>query len=444
MQNMTTGPIAWAIIQFAIPMVLGNLLQLTYNAVDSVIIGKNLGETALAAVATSNPIMTIMILGASGVGIGASVIMSRFYGAKDLEKLKREFSTTLLLGGIISFATFLLGFLFAERILLIINTPAEALSEAHSYLQIVLFGFLFTFQYNILSNALRAIGDSKVPVYILAVSCLLNIILDYVFVALFPLGVFGAGLATLISQALSVILSLFHIYRDVPALALKPKDICLDKGLLWLTIKTGSLTALQQAAQPIGKVFIQSVINAQGVTAIGAFNAVCRIDDFAYIPTQSIGSAIMTCAAQNLGAGNGARVKESLRKGLLVSLAYFPMLFAVVQLGKTAAVSLLIPDDSPEMLQMGVAYLSLMAFFFLSPCITNAFQGYFRGLGHMGIVFLGTCIQIGLRAVFVFLLVPKLGIIGEAWSCLIGWGTMILFILWNYRRFRREGLEKVH
>ena len=189
MKNMTEGSIVRHLIAYAIPMILGNFLQLTYNAVDSIIIGKCLGENALAAVSTSNPVMTIMILGASGLGIGASVLISKFYGAEEESRLRREFSTTVIFGFFFSLAVFAAGFLLSGSILLWIHTPPEVFSDANLYLRIILAGFLFTFQYNILSSALRGIGDSKTPVLFLGISCILNIGLDLLFVAVFHMGV---------------------------------------------------------------------------------------------------------------------------------------------------------------------------------------------------------------------------------------------------------------
>lgn len=427
MRKMTEGSIANHLIAYALPMILGNILQLTYNAVDSIIIGKFLGEESLAAVSTANPIMTIMVLGASGIGIGASVLMSKFYGAGDDVSLKREFSTTVIFSCFFSFAVFLIGILLSARFLVWINTPAEALSQAITYLRIIFVGFLFTFQYNIMSSALRAIGDSRTPVIFLSISCVLNIVLDLVFIRLLHLGVAGAALATTISEGVSAVCCVIYIYRHILVLQLSRRDLVLDSLLLKETLKIGSLTALQQAAQPVGKVLIQSVINAQGVIAIGAFNAVCRVDDFACIPAQSLGSGIMTCTAQNRGAALSDRVDETLKKGLLISLSYFPIICCVTLLIKSPVARLLTPDGSYEMAAMAVSYLSVKAWFFVMPCLTNAIQGYYRGMGKMNIVLIATLIQISIRALCVSFWVPKVGITGEAYACLTGWACMCVF-----------------
>ncbi|MGM9624227.1 MAG: MATE family efflux transporter [Eubacteriales bacterium] len=428
MQDMTKGSIARHLIRYAIPMILGNLMQLTYNAADSVIVGKRLGENALAAVSVSGPIMTILILGASGIGIGASVLMSRFYGAGDHNRLKREFSTTVLFGLALSFAVFVIGLLLHKQLLTWIHTPAESFSMAALYLKIMLVGFLFTFQYNILSSAMRGIGDSGTPVCILGISCTCNILLDIWMVMVLNLGIAGAALATVVSQGISVLLCVVWIAVRIPVFRLGRREYVIDRALLWETVQSGSLTALQQAAQPIGKVLIQGVVNLQGVDAIGAFNAVCRVDDYACIPAQSIGNSIMTCTAQNRGAKKQDRVFRTIKVGLLIALCYFPIIWTAVQLLKKPAVMLLTPDDSPVMAEMGCAYLAVKAWFFIMPCILNAVQGFFRGMGRMALVLTATLIQISIRTVCVSFWVPVYGIVGEAYACFAGWMCQLVFL----------------
>lgn len=437
MQDMTQGSISRHLIRYAVPMILGNILQLTYNAADSVIIGKCLGPDALAAVSTSNPIMTIMVLGASGIGIGASVIMSRFYGAKETANLKREFSTTLIFGLFFSLAVFAAGLLLSRPILTWINTPAESFDLAVTYLRMIFVGFLFTFQYNILSHSLRSIGDSRTPVLFLGISCAANIALDLLLVAVLGLGVSGAALATIVSQALSVFCCVWWIRRRIPLLCLRRDELTVDRQLLSETVRSGALTALQQAAQPVGKVLIQSVVNAQGITAIGAFNAVCRVDDFACIPAQSIGNGIMTCTAQNRGAGKQVRVRHSLSRGVLVASCYFPFVCLMTLLLRDPVCRLLCPDQSAEMVLMAVGYLGVKCWLFIMPCLTNALQGFFRGLGKMSLVLTFTVIQITIRSVLVFILVPRIGIVGEAWACCTGWSVMLILESLCIRRWMK-------
>lgn len=424
---MTQGPITRHLIAYALPLIMGNFFQLTYNAVDSIVIGKYAGESALAAVSAANPVMTIVILGVSGISIGASVLMSRFYGAGDEQSLRREVATTMIFGAFASFVVFVLGLVFSREILSLLRVPMEILDMAALYLRIIFVGFLFTFQYNILSASLRSVGDSRTSVIYLALSSVLNGFMDVVFVAGLGWGVAGAGLATVIAQALSTMLCFVHMQKRVEVLRLSREDMRVDRVLLKETLKSGSVTALQQACQPMGKILIQSVINAQGIAMIAAFNAVNRVDDFACIPEQSISSGMMTCVAQNRGAGQKERVKETLRKGMLLEGAYGVFILIAVQLLKRPVMALFAAQDSSNMLQMGVDYLTYMAFFYILPGMTNGIQGFFRGMGEMKTTLVGTFIQISIRTLVVWLLVPRVGLTGAAWACAIGWSLMLIY-----------------
>lgn len=436
MRKMTQGSIARHLIAYALPLILGNLFQLTYNAVDSIVIGKFAGENALAAVSAANPVMTIVILGVSGVSIGASVLMSRFYGAGDEDALRREVATTIVFGAIASLVVFAVGWPLSGPVLRLMNVPDEILEMAARYLQVIFVGFLFTFQYNILAAALRSVGDSRTPVVYLALASVMNAGLDVLLVAGLRWGVVGAGVATVAAEGISALLCARHIYRKIPLLHLGLRELKIDRRLLGETVSSGAITALQQACQPIGKALIQSVMNAQGVSVIAAFNAVSRVDDFACIPEQSISSSMMTCIAQNRGAGEHARVGETLRRGMMIEVAYGVLICAAVLLVKEPVMRLFAAQDSMQMVSMGVDYLTLMAFFYILPGITNGIQGYFRGMGEMKTTLVATFIQISIRALVVAVLVPRVGLNGAAWACAIGWSAMLCYTFARYRKVR--------
>ena len=436
MRKMTQGSIARHLIAYALPLILGNLFQLTYNAVDSIVIGKFAGENALAAVSAANPVMTIVILGVSGVSIGASVLMSRFYGAGDEDALRREVATTIVFGAIASLVVFAVGWPLSGPVLRLMNVPGEILEMAARYLQVIFVGFLFTFQYNILAAALRSVGDSRTPVVYLALASVMNAGLDVLLVAGLRWGVVGAGVATVAAEGISALLCARHIYRKIPLLHLGLRELKIDRRLLGETVSSGAITARQQACQPIGKALIQSVMNAQGVSVIAAFNAVSRVDDFACIPEQSISSSMMTCIAQNRGAGEHARVGETLRRGMMIEAAYGVLICAAVLLAKEPVMRLFAAQDSMQMVSMGVDYLTLMAFFYILPGITNGIQGYFRGMGEMKTTLVATFIQISIRALVVAVLVPRVGLNGAAWACAIGWSAMLCYTFARYRKVR--------
>ena len=428
MRNMTSGSIYRHLLAYAIPLIFGNFLQLTYNAVDSILVSKGAGVAALSAVSVSNPVSVLLVQSISGIGIGASVYMSRFYGAGEGEKLKRSLSTTILFGTIAGGITTLLGILLAAPILQAMHTPLDIMHDSSVYLRLLFLGNFFTFQYNIMSSALRAVGDSKTPVTFVGISSVLNACLDWVFIFLFHWGVFGAALATVIAEALSAVLCYIYVYRHIPALALRRDELILDHRLLRSILSSGLITALQQSCQPIGKLLVQSVINVQGIDVIAAFNAGCKIEDYGRIPAQTISHGMMTCAAQNRGAGDRKRVKETLWKGILIGLIYYPIICTLILLFRHPLIQLFAPTSGgEEMVRLGVSYLSIKAFTIIFPCVTNAMQGFMRGMGNMTITLISTILQISIRTLFVYILVPKIGITGEAYACAIGWTVMILF-----------------
>lgn len=438
MKDMTKGNISSQLIRFSIPLVLGNLFQLTYNAVDSIIVGRFAGEDALAAVGTANPVMSIVILGITGICIGASVLMSEFFGAGDEKRLKEEVSTVLLFGSFFSFIIAALGFISSRGILRLLRVPDQILEDAAMYLRIIFLGMPFTFFYNAVASALRSVGDSKTPVRFLAVASVLNGLLDVVFVAWFQMDVIGAALATDIAEAVSAGLCILYIYKRVPLLRVGRNEIRLDRDLLNLTLRQGAITALQQSCQPIGKLLIQGMINPLGVSTIAAFNAVNRVDDFAFTPEQSISSGIMTFVAQNRGAKNSSRIKRGFRTGLMIEAGYWVFICILILVIKEPVMKLFVSVNDTGMVEIGVKYLGLMAFFYLMPAFTNGIQGFFRGMGNMSITLISTLIQISVRVVFVSLFVPVMGLKGVAYASLIGWACMLFAEVPYYFLFKNR------
>lgn len=438
MKDLTHGSIAPQLIRFSVPLILGNLFQLTYNAVDSIIVGKFAGTRALAAVGTANPVMNIVILGITGICIGASVLMSEFYGAGRYEELKKEISTTLLFGCYFSMAVVVLGLVLSRWLLGVFGVPEEILGDASLYLRIIFLGMPFTYLYNAVASAMRSVGDSRTPIRFLALASVLNGCLDLVFVGLFHMGVTGAALATVIAEGTSAVMCIVYVYRKVPLLQLGKKDIHMDRLLLKKTLQHGSITALQQSCQPVGKLLIQGVINPLGVDAIAAFNAVNRVDDFAFTPEQSISHGMMTFVAQNRGAGKKDRVKKGFQTGLFIEFCYWILICTLILTLKRPIMRLFVSGEDTGMVNLGVQYLGLMAFFYILPAFTNGIQGFFRGMGNMKITLISTLIQISFRVLFVSLLVPVFGMKGVAFASMIGWCLMLLYEVPYYFHFRRK------
>lgn len=441
-KDMTKGAILPLIIRFTIPLILGNLLQLTYNAVDSIIVGRYVGKDALAAVGTGNPLMTLIILFTQGICLGAGILTGALYGAKDYAALRRQISTAMISGVVFSLALTLIFLPFAPFFLGLLRIDATIREEAVLYLRIIICGLSFSFIYNFFASILRALGDSRSPLYFLGISALINIIGDLVFVVCFSLGTVGCAVSTVLSEALSCLLCWNYIKRKIPLLDLGRQWFCFDWKLLKDTVQYGFVSALQQSTVQLGKLGIQGIVNNMGVTAAAAFTAINRIDDYAYIPEQNIAHAMTSVMAQNRGAGEKKRVAEAFRVGMYVELAYGAVLGALLLSFANPVMKLFTYDEAT--IRMGEEYLHLIAFMYIVPGITNGVQGYFRGMGDLKITLWSSLINMGIRVLVCFLLVSfaQMGMLALPWAYLAGWAAMLLYELpFLVRRiFRRKSL----
>ncbi|MFL0249064.1 MATE family efflux transporter [Clostridium neuense] len=425
--DMTKGNISKHLVKFAVPLVLGNIFQLSYNAIDSIFVGRFVGKNALAAVGTANPIVNIIMFFIIGITLGASVLMSEYFGAGNIKKFRREVSTTLIGGIIFTIVVIVFCVIFTRPILKLVRTPVEIMEDTTIYLRIIFFSLIFTFLYNAYAAVLRSTGDSKNPLLFLIISSVLNIIMDVIFVIYLKMGVAGSAIATSIAEFMASVFCIVHVYRNIPVLRFSLKDFVLDKSLLKITISYSWVTAMQQSCIQIGKFFVQGAVNPLGVNAIAAFNAVNRVDDFAYTPEQNISHAMTTFLAQNRGAEKPERIKKGFLAGMKIETGYWIILSVVVYFGAKSIMKLFVKNSEVGVVNLGVNYLQLMAFFYLLPSWTNGIQGYFRGIGDLKITLRSTFIQMLGRVIFSYILAPKMGIYGIAFSCLGGWIIMLAY-----------------
>ncbi len=436
-KDMTRGALLPLIIKFTIPLIMGNLLQLTYNAVDSIIVGRFVSNAALAAVGTSNPIMTLIILFTQGICLGSGVLIGTAFGAKQMERLEQQVSTAFVAGCIFALGITAVAVPLAPWILRLMQVDEGILELATGYLRIILCGLVFSFIYNYFASTMRALGDSKSPLLFLGISAVINIVGDLVFVMWFSWGTYGCAVSTVLSELLSCILCWMYIRKRIPVLDLGKKWLVFDKSLLKETVSYGFVSAMQQSAVQIGKLGVQGIVNTMGVTATAAFTAINRVDDFAYIPEQNIGHAMTSVMAQNRGAGEKERVKKAFRCGMLVELVYGVLAGAVLLLFAKPIMMLFTEDG--ETISMGVSYLRVIAFMYVVPAITNGVQGYFRGMGDLKITLWSSIINFGARLLACIPLVFyfEMGIMALPWAYLIGWGAMMIYELPYLLRSRR-------
>ena len=425
-KDLTTGKIMPILVNFTVPLVLGNLFQLTYNAVDSIIVGHFVGKEALAAVGICNPVSTLMILFLNGLCMGASILMGIQYGAKDYETLHRQISTTLLSGAFFSFFLTLVCVIFAVPILLLLQVDPSIMSMTVQYLRIIFLGLMFTFLYNFFSSTLRALGDSASPLYFLIISAILNIFGDLFFVIVLNAGSNGCAISTVLSEALCCLFCIIYIQKKVPILRLGKKWLVFDARLLKKTIAYGWASAMQQATVQMGKIAIQALVNTMGVSVAAAFAVVNRIDDFAITPEQNIAHAMTALMAQNKGAGKNDRMREGFRCGMILELVYGAAVMLICLGFARSLMSLFVKDE--EVIGHGVVYLHLIAVMYILPAVTNALQGFFRGIGDLKVTLMSSFTNMTVRVIAAapMVLLWNFGIEALPYSYLAGWIAMLL------------------
>lgn len=425
-KDLTTGKIMPILVNFTVPLVLGNLFQLTYNAVDSIIVGHFVGKEALAAVGICNPVSTLMILFLNGLCMGASILMGIQYGAKDYETLHRQISTTLLSGAFFSFFLTLVCVIFAVPILLLLQVDPSIMDMTVQYLRIIFLGLMFTFLYNFFSSTLRALGDSASPLYFLIISAILNIFGDLFFVIVLKAGSNGCAISTVLSEALCCLFCIIYIQKKVPILRLGKKWLVFDARLLKKTIAYGWASAMQQATVQMGKIAIQALVNTMGVSVAAAFAVVNRIDDFAITPEQNIAHAMTALMAQNKGAGKNDRMREGFRCGIILELVYGAAVMLICLGFARPLMSLFVKDE--EVIGHGVVYLHLIAVMYILPAITNSLQGFFRGIGDLKVTLMSSFTNMTVRVIAAapMVLLWNFGIEALPYSYLAGWIAMLL------------------
>lgn len=425
-KDLTTGKIIPILVNFTVPLVLGNLFQLTYNAVDSIIVGHFVGKEALAAVGICNPISTLMILFLNGLCMGASILMGIQYGAKDYKTLHRQISTTMLSGVVFSFFLTLFCVVFAVPILHLLQVDASIMEMTRQYLRIIFLGLMFTFLYNFFSSTLRALGDSASPLYFLIISAVLNIFGDLFFVIVLKAGSNGCAISTVLSEALCCLFCIIYIQKKVPILRLGKKWLVFDSRLLKKTIAYGWASAMQQATVQMGKIAIQALVNTMGVSVAAAFAVVNRIDDFAITPEQNIAHAMTALMAQNKGAGKNDRMREGFRCGMILEIVYGAAVMVICQVFAGELMALFVKDE--EVIGHGVIYLHLIAVMYILPAVTNAIQGFFRGIGDLKVTLMSSFTNMAVRVIAAapMILLWNFGIEALPYSYLAGWVAMLL------------------
>lgn len=439
--NMTQGNPSRILLTFAIPLLFTNILQQLYNTTAAIIVGRLIGENALAAVGVANAIMSVAIFFLFGICIGTSVLMAQIFGAGNYDEFKKEVSTALITGIIFTLVLSVICIFLTRWMLVIIGTPLEILDDTQVFLQIIFGGLIFSFLYNFYSSSLRAIGDSKTPLVFLIISCILNAVLCIVLIKVSNLGVEGSAIATVVSQAVSSLLCIIYVYRKIPLISLKKNEFVVDKKLLKLSIKYSWVTALQQTCLYIGKLLVQGAVNPFGTNAIAAFNSVTRVDTFIFAFGESYSASMATYSAQNKGAGKISSIIEGFRISIFTMVAYSIVLGVIVFFSAESIMKIFVTGKEVEVIEIGLEYLKILSVFYILSNVNNVFQGLFRGIGKLRIPFWATFIQIAIRVALSYTLSPYFGMKSISYAISIGWIIMLLFELTCYKKYFKQEIQ---
>ena len=378
-QDMTVGKPLHNLAAFSIPLLIGNLAQQMYNTVDSIVVGRYVGDSALAAVGASGPLLNLLLLLFMGISTGAGILVSQYFGAKRGEELTATVGTCLTLTFIASVIIMILGPLLTRPLMTLLDTPADIYEMAVDYLNIIFIGIIGCGYYNIVSGILRGMGDSISPLLFLIVACLLNIVLDVLFVAYFGMTADGVALATVIAQGVSAVLCLWRLSRMGGLLRLRLRSLVPDKQMTQRTIQLGLPSGLTQAIFSMAAIVVQALTNSFGTSVIACTIVVMRVDGFAMMPNFTFGMAMTTFVGQNVGAGRMDRVKEGVKEGVRMSLIIAAVLVACILLFGDGLMRMF--TDTQEVVQLGVHMMRILALGYIAMAVTQALSGVMRGAG---------------------------------------------------------------
>lgn len=419
--NMTTGNPIKLLIVFAIPMMIGNIFQQLYNVVDSAIVGRLVGADALAAIGVTGSITFLFFALCNGVGSGGGIVTSQYFGNGDSAKVKKCIVNVALIMVVFPLVVGTVAFFMAEWLLALLDTPMNVMVDAAIYMKVMCVGLAFVSIYNYVASMLRALGDSKTPLYFLIFSCILNTVLDFVFVFFFKWGVFGAAIATLISQLVSGLLCLYYAFRYNSYFYLTKEDLKIDKDIIWKSVRIGVPLSLQFSLIAISCMALQRVVNTFGAVAMAAFTATSRIEQVIHQPYQTLGTALSTYTGQNYGANKNDRVVLGYKQGLWLMVVFTVVMVPIMQIFGRQITSIFVND--PEVIEMGAVALKITSIFYLFLGVIYVVRGVLNGVGDAFFALLNGIVEvIGRFTVPVILTaIPFIGLWGIWWSVGIVW-----------------------
>lgn len=430
-KDLTKGNVRTVLLSFIIPLLGSMLFQQLYNITDSLVAGKLISSSALAAVGNSYEITLIFISFATGISMGCSVVVSQLFGAGRKSDVKCAVSTTFILTLVVSITLLVLGLIFAEPLLKVIKTPEDLVNPSLQYLEIYILGVPFLFLYNTSTGIFSALGDSKTPFVFLAISSILNIIVDIVFVACFDMGIRGVALATFLCQGLSSIVSLVVVIKrlkNIDTSEFKLFSLPILKKILIIAIPS----TCQQLFVSVGNILIQTVINSFGAVVMAAYAAAIKLNNMVITALMTLGNGVSSFTAQNIGALLSERVKKGYREGLLIAFTFIlPIALIFLIFGKYLLLMFIAAKDI-NIIEAGRSFQVIVSWFYPVVAIKIITDGSLRGMGRMGAFMTSTFADLIIRVVLSFILSISFGYIGIWYSWPIGWVIGMAFSVLFY------------
>ncbi len=444
-KEMTTGRALPLLVNFTLPLLLGNILQQTYSLVDAAIVGKYLGIHSLAAVGASSSVIFLILGFCNGCSCGFGIPVAQKFGARDYSLMRRYIFVSLKLSLVLSVAVAIVTSLYCADILRIMQTPENIFDGAYAYLLVTFIGVPCTFLYNLLSSIIRALGDSKTPFWFLLFATVLNVLLDLVCILILDWGVLGAGIATVISQGVSALLCYFYMFRHFQILKPVGEERRFQGALARKLLKIGLPMGLQFSITAIGSIMLQSANNALGTACVAAFTSAVRIKMFFLCPLESLGIAMATYSGQNYGAGKPRRILEGIKASVFIMLLYTGLTF-IILLSSSRLLALLFVDPAEtEILKNTELFLHVAACFFPALGLLCILRYTIQGVGFTNLAMLSGVSEMIARALVSVFAVPAFGYLAVCFGDPMAWVAADLFLIpafiFVYRKIRKLQLS---
>lgn len=426
MKDLTKGPIFKTIMMFAIPIFFGNLFQLFYSLADTRIVGTYLGDAALAAVGGSTVLCNLIINFVNGMTLGFSVPMARFYGGKRYERLKKAFALTVAMGLFLCVVLVSFAQLFMDGLLEFMKIEEALRADAKNYCVVLIYGMFFTFAYNLGASVLRALGNSLTPLLMLVCSSILNVVLDIYFIDSLKLGVFGAGLATVIAQAVSAVLCLVYLWKKYPLLHFKLKDLKPETGILKELLLSGCSMAFMGSLVQFGTLVLQTAINGLGQNIVVAHTAARKVTEIFMMAFSITGSAMCTFVGQNVGAGKYDRVRKGTFGAILFLCGWVTFVILLANTAAKELVMMITGTETKEVLDTAEVYLKFNTTFYIVASGVTLFRNILQGMGSHVVPIVSSSLELVGKIVFAKLMVPVIGYWGVILAEPVAWTIMII------------------